>query len=502
MALLFDDRTSATNFDPELRQEASRAPKRCCPVPEAGSRFARLRKNTAMQFQDRAAAAGLQLNPTSLIAWASYSALFIERQALILVGRRWITMDNLWAVKRSVRSLILCLAAVLLAAAPAVFSQSAEPTVDPIRIGLIFPLTGGSSDMGNSARIGAEVAVAEINQVGGLLGRPLQLVIRDDKADPDTGLGIAQELVLKDKVTATVGFCNTGVAAKALDVFQNNSHLLFVTCATGSILTSKFPPASSYIFRNSARDTLQTQFLVNDIVRRGLTKVALLVDSTGYGNEGLKDLEASLDRAGLKPQIVIRFKLGTATLADELRRARDSGADSLIGWTVGPEQGVLSASRAEMNWKVPQFGPWTLSNRSAFEVSKGAVEGSMMVQTVLPNPFLERNSAFLRGYAKLSKELLIGSMMAASQTYDAVHLLLRAMFESKSDLSGPALKKALENLPRPYHGVVTTYDRPFTSQEHDAISINMLWLGTWRGGQRQFFYREDAKLGGEIRRKQ
>jgi branched-chain amino acid transport system substrate-binding protein len=130
------------------------------------------------------------------------------------------------------------------------------------------------------------------------------------------------------------------------------------------------------------------------------------------------------------------------------------------------------------------------------------VEGGMMVQTVLPTPFYERNASFLRGYAKLSKETLIGSMMSASQTYDAVHLLLRAMFATKGDLSGPALKKALENLPRPYQGVVTTYDRPFSDKEHDAISANMLWLGVWRDGQRQFYYPHDAKLGGMVRRKQ
>lgn len=394
----------------------------------------------------------------------------------------------------------LTLAGLLLSTAPLAWAQAAA-TAEPIRIGLIVPLTGGSADMGGSARFGAEVAVAEINQVGGLLGRPLELVIRDDKADPDTGVKMAEELVLQEKVAATVGFCNTGVAAKALDVFQNNKHVLFVTCATGSILTAKYPAAQSYIFRNSARDALQTQFLVDEIVKRGLSKVALIVDGSGYGNEGLKDLEAALERAKLKAQTVIRFKVGATSLVDEMKQARDSGADSLIGWTVGPEQGVMSASRAAIGWNVPQFGPWGLSHRSAFEVSKGAVDGAMMVQTVLPNPFLERNSSFLRGYSKLSKEPLIGSMMSASQTYDAVHLLLRAMFESKGNLSGPALKKALENLPRPYQGVVTTYDRPFTDQEHDAISANMLWLGTWRGGERQFFYREEAKLGGMIRRK-
>jgi len=125
-----------------------------------------------------------------------------------------------------------------------------------------------------------------------------------------------------------------------------------------------------------------------------------------------------------------------------------------------------------------------------------------MVQTVLPNPTMERNSNFLRGYAKLSKEQPIGSMMSASQTYDAMHLLLRGIFASKGDLSGPALKTALENLKQPYRGVVTTYDQPFSASDHDAISSNMLWLGTWRGGERTYTYAEDAARATIIRRKQ
>ena len=372
----------------------------------------------------------------------------------------------------------------------------------PIKIGLIFPLTGGSADMGNSARVGAEVAINEINQVGGYLGRKLELVVRDDEANPDTGLKHAEELVLKEKVTATIGFCNSGVAMKALDVFQKNKQLLIVSCATGTAITAKYPAQESFIFRTAARDQLQSQFLVDEIVRRGLKKVALLVDSSGYGDGGLKDLEAALLKANLKPQIVVRFKVGVKTLADEMNQLKDSGADALIGWSVGPEQGVISASRAAAKWKVPQFGPWGLSHASAFAGSGGAVENTMMVQTVLPNPSMERNSTFLRGYAKLSTERPIGSMMSASQTYDAMHLLLRAMFLGKGDLSGPGLKTALENLTQPYRGVVTTYDQPFSAKDHDAISSNMLWLGTWRGGERTYTFAEDAAKATVIRRKQ
>ena len=400
-------------------------------------------------------------------------------------------------------SLVLALATALSVVAPSAMAQApAAPGAQPIRLGLILPLTGGSADMGNSARVGAQVAVEEINAVGGYLGRKLELVIRDDQANNDMGLAHAEELVLKEKVTATIGFCNTGVAMKALDVFQNNQHLLIVPCATGTAITAKYPAAESFIFRTSARDQLQSKFLVDDIVKRGLKKVALLVDTTGYGDGGLRDLEAALKAEGLTPHIVVRFKVGVKTLADEMKQLKDSGADALIGWTVGPEQGVISAARAAAGWNVPQYGPWGLSHGSAFEVSKGAVEGALMVQTVLPNPFMERNSAFLRGYARFSKERPIGSMMSAAQTYDSVHLLLRAMFVSRGDLSGKGLKNGLENLREPYRGVVTTYEKPFSNADHDAISANMLWLGTWRGGERTYAYKEDASRATVIRRKE
>jgi branched-chain amino acid transport system substrate-binding protein len=391
-------------------------------------------------------------------------------------------------------------AAALLAAALSLPAWAQAP--QPIRIGLIFPLTGGSADMGNSARIGAQVAVNEINQVGGYLGRPLELVIRDDQADNDTGLKHAQDLVHKEKVVATIGFCNTGVAMKALDVFQAAKHVLVVPCATGTAITAKVPPADSYVFRTSARDQLQTQFLVDEIVKRGLSKVALLVDTSGYGDAGLKDLEAALARAGLKAHALARFKVGVKNLDEEMRQLKASGADALIGWTVGPEEGVISASRAAVGWKVPQFGPWGLSHASAFATSGGKVDGAAMVQTVLPNVFLERNGSFLRSYARISRESPIGSMMSAAQTYDSVHLLLRAMFDSRGDLSGPSLKRALENPSTIYRGVVTVYEHAFSPSDHDAISANMLWLGTWRNNERGYFHKEDERKASIIRRKE
>ena len=88
----------------------------------------------------------------------------------------------------------------------------------PARIGVVGPFTGPSADFGVPMLNGIKLAVDEINAVGGYLGRPLELVIKDDAANPDQGRKVSQEL-LSEKVVAAIGFCNTGVAMKAIDLF-------------------------------------------------------------------------------------------------------------------------------------------------------------------------------------------------------------------------------------------------------------------------------------------
>jgi branched-chain amino acid transport system substrate-binding protein len=80
------------------------------------------------------------------------------------------------------------------------FALQQGAAAQTVRIGFIGPLSGGSSDFGNSARYGAELAVSEINEVGGFMGRKFELVVRDDKGDPEVGLHASVDLVRKEKV--------------------------------------------------------------------------------------------------------------------------------------------------------------------------------------------------------------------------------------------------------------------------------------------------------------
>ena len=389
------------------------------------------------------------------------------------------------------------LGALAVLAAPAAIAQAPAATV---KVGVIGPFTGPSSDFGIPLRQGIELAVAEINTAGGYLGRPLELVVHDDKGDPDTGLKASQELA-KQGVVATIGFCNTGVAVKSLEVYQNAQLPLIVPCATGTPLTAKYPPAQSYIFRTSARDSIQAPFVVDDIVKRGWTKVAIFADTTGYGEAGLKDVQDALAARKLQAVHVTRFPLGVTDLGKELQAAREAGANVIFSYTVGPEEAVIANSRKDIGWKVPQVGAWPLSFPFFIDGAKDAAEGALMAQTFIAEPSNERRAAFLTNFKRKHGERM-AVPMAAAQGYDATYLLTYALFGIRDGkLDGPAVKNALENIKRVYYGVVATYERPFTPEDKDAITQNMLVMGKVHNGAITFAYPEDAKRNLIVQRK-
>ena len=396
----------------------------------------------------------------------------------------------------SKRWLAVLLGAATLCTHPAAQTQAGAP----LKIGVIGPFTGPSSDFGIPMLQGVQLATQEINAVGGYMGRQVELIVKDDQGNPDVGLLGSRELVAAG-VTATIGFCNTGVAQKSLDVFQTAKLPLIIPCATGSPLTAKFPAPQSYIFRTSARDSIQAPYVVDDIVKRGWKHVAIFADTTGYGEAGLKDVEAALTEKGLKAVHIARFALGVKDLNAELKAARAAGADVIFSYTVGAENAVIAIGRKELKWKVPQVGAWPLSFPFFIQGAKDAAEGAMMAQTFIAEPSNERRASFLSAYKrKFNQPLAVP--MAAAQAYDSTYLLTFALLGIRDgNMAGPALKAALENISRVYYGVVATYAQPFSLEDKDAISQNMLMMGKVQHGAVTFARPEDARRNLFVKRK-
>lgn len=365
-----------------------------------------------------------------------------------------------------------------------------------IKLGVSGPFTGGSSSMGVSMRDGVRLAAKEINAAGGINGNKIVLIERDDEAKNERGVQIAQELINNEKVVATLGYINTGVALASQRFYQDAKIPVMNNVATGSILTKQFPNApENYIFRNAAPDNIQAPLIAKEAVeKRGLKKVAILADSTNYGQLGREDLEKALKGYGVTPVAVEKFNIGDVDMTSQLLKAKNAGADVILTYAIGPELAQIANGMAKLGWKKPMIGSWTLSMASFIDTAGKNGNGATMPQTYIQSPSTTpKRKAFQDAYVKefKPKNNNIASPVSAAQGYDSVYLLAAAIKQANST-EGPKIVAALQDLKAPVDGVVITYNKPFSATDHDAIKMKDVVMGVVENGRVEFLNAEDA----------
>jgi len=381
---------------------------------------------------------------------------------------------------------------------------TAVAAAEPIKIGLSGPFTGGSSPMGVSMRDGVKLAADEINRKGGIIGRQIQLIERDDEAQNERGVQVTQELIEKEHVVAAVGFINTGVSLAAQRFYEEAKIPVLNNVATGSIVTKQFLPPEfpdNYVFRTSANDTIQSAMIVDEaIVKRGFKKVAILADSTNYGQLGREDLEKALAKKNIQPVAVEKFNIKDVDMTAQLLRAKEAGAQIILTYGIGPELAQIANGMAKLGWKVPMVGSWTLSMSNFIDNAGPNGEGALMPQTFIQVPNTPKRKAFIVAYQKVYKVDRIPSPVSAAQGYDSMYLLAAAIKQAGST-DGVKIREALENLTARVDGVITVYDHPYTHDDHEAITMGMPVMGEVRSGHVVYAHEEDKKKGVAVKAK-
>ena len=366
----------------------------------------------------------------------------------------------------------------------------------PIRIGVIGPFSAKSSlDMGESIRGGAHVFENDLNQIGGVLGRKVELVERDDQAKPEIGVAMAKELIEKEKVVAVVGCANTGVALQAAAVFQNAKIPLIISGATGAKVTQQYmPPAvpNSYIFRLAASDSLQPVSMLNEVIdKRKLNQIAILHDDTPYGQFGSDSLVAEMKRRNITPVAVESFKIGDLDMTKQVLHAKQTGAQIIVSYCLANEAAAVAHSMGKVRANIPLVGSWILSHHGFIEQAGANAEGARMPVTFIENEST-RSDGFVLSYLRLNNAKRIPSAVAAAQTYDALRILSLAIMQANST-TPEKIKNALEDMKyEATSTVVTRYKKPFSKTDHEAITQNMLFMGEIRRGKVGYAYKEDA----------
>jgi branched-chain amino acid transport system substrate-binding protein len=379
-------------------------------------------------------------------------------------------MENLMSLtnRRTVLAAALCAAGFAL--------HGPLHAAEPIRIGLVTALSGQSALAGEAITRGLAVAIDEINAKGGLLGgRKLELVRRDDEANPAKGVVAARELIFKEKVAVLFGGLDTPVSM-AIVPLANQAKVPFVgPWAAGTAIT-KNGADPNYVFRVSAVDEIVNVGMLDYAQKNfGASKFGLILVNNPWGESNEKGLHAALAAKGLKPVGVEKFEPNDLDVVPQLTRLKAAGADTLfmVG-NVGPSAQVVK-SLDRMGWQVPIVSHWGPAGGRFTELAGPGGKNVHFVQTYSffgkQSPVGEQVIAALKAkYPGIKGPDDITPAVGVANAYDGMMLAAQAIAAAGST-DGDAVRQGFYRIER-YPGLIKTYVKPFAPGKHDAVDAS------------------------------
>jgi branched-chain amino acid transport system substrate-binding protein len=359
---------------------------------------------------------------------------------------------------------------LVLGFAAGLFLSAAAWAADPIKIGLVAALSGPSAQSGEAITQGLTIAIDEINAAGGVLGRPLALVKRDDESSPPKGATAARELIYDEKVAAIVGGLDTPVSLAIVPI-ANREHVPYMgVWAAGTAITHN-NGNPNFAFRVSAVDVLVDQALLKYAQKKGAKKPGLILINNPWGEGNEKGLKEAAQKMGITLAGVEKFEDRDVDVVPQLTRLKNAGADALILVANAAPGAQVMKARERMGWKVPVISHWGVSG-GRFPELAGATAGDVtFVQTY--SFFGEQGTAGQKVLGELKKKYNVAgpegvlSPVGVANAYDAMHLLALAIKKAGST-KGDAIRTALHSIDE-YKGLIKTYHKPFDEKNQDAL---------------------------------
>ena len=369
---------------------------------------------------------------------------------------------------------------IVIALAGPAFAQQ-EPC-----IGNSGPLTGPAAFGGAAIKYGAEIAIDEINEKGGVLGKKLRLVQYDDAGAPPRGVDNTRRIALSDKCIAILGGYHSTVGLAQVDpVNEIGIPYIGTIAANTKIIENGKSPNSMY--RVSAKDKWVAQFLVAEALKASKNgKIAFIYENTGWGNGALPDIKAAIQAKGKELSATETFNWNDQDMTAQVIRIRDSGADTLLIWGLDREGNQIMRSLDKVGYKPTMIAAWGLAGNLG-ELAGPLANGVRVMQTFSWMGEMDDKTKVI--WNKIQKkyglkdpsELKMGS--GTANAYDAVHILAKAI-EKAGSYNWQKVKDALYQVE--HNGLVATYKPAFDKsnpERQDAILPQFYRLTAWQDGK-------------------
>ncbi|MEZ5175590.1 MAG: ABC transporter substrate-binding protein [Acidimicrobiia bacterium] len=364
--------------------------------------------------------------------------------------------------------------------------QGATTTVggqmEPIRVGTLLSVTGPLANLGDKMQQGMQLAVDQINDAGGIDGRPIEWIMYDPAGDASTAIDQTRRLITSDQVDVIVGGgTSSGIALGMADITEEAGIVFMATEGARQIVS---PIEDRQLtFKSTFNDTEIIERTIEFWQDRGITRVAFLPDTTGFGTSALEVIEELAPPAGIE-LFVESFDPSTTDLTPQLSRLAANNPQTFFAWTATPAGVVFLKNASELGLQddaLLQNGFGFVDSRymvQAEDASVGSLltAGKLPVYDQLPGGDAQKEAltkfhdAFVDAFGEAPN-------VFATQTYDGMMLVAEAIRRAGTT-EGTAVAKALESI-TDFVGLNGVYN--FSADRHAGLQASDAVVFEWNG---------------------
>jgi len=370
---------------------------------------------------------------------------------------------------------------VIAAAAIASFFGTAAFAADNVvKLGAILAVTGPAAYLGGPEARTLEMLVADTNKAGGILGRQVQLIVKDSQGSAEKAVSFAKQLVEEEEVLAIIGPSTSG-ESMSLKGYCDQNETILISCAAAETIVS---PVAKWVFKTPQNDAFAAIKIYQTMKALGITKIGVVVSSSGFGQGGKAQLEKYAPEYGITILISETYDAASTDLTGVMSKVKAQNPQAVVNWSVEPAQSLVAKNMRQVGMEQPLFQSHGFGNISYVTAAGKAAEGIIFPcgrlfyaeQLPASHPQKQVLVSYKRAYEAKFKE---DASTFGGHAYDAFLLVAEAV--KKAGSTNPAkVRDAIETI-KGLAGTGGVFN--FSPTDHNGLTLDAFEMFTVKNGE-------------------
>ncbi len=352
-----------------------------------------------------------------------------------------------------------------------------SPAGRPLLLGQSAPLTGPSAQLGLEYRLGAEAWFAEVNRRGGINGRPIRLLSRDDRYEPALTLRNTRQLVGNDQVLALFGYVGTPTTKAVLPLVEQARIPLVAPLSGARVLRE---PQRPTLFHLRASYQAEIDRIIDDLVRDARHRIAVLHQADAFGDDGLAASERALRRHGLRPVATAQVTRNSSEVGAAVRTIINAEANAVVIIAAYPSSAAFSRELQRRGSHAQLMNVSFVGTRGLQDALPSGQASGIGITQVVPFPW-NRRVPVVAEYQRLMRRQApeAGFSFTSLEGFLAARLITEGLRRAGPEPSRSSLVRGLEQIGRLDLGGLVLHLSPADRQASDAVHLSFLGSQRW-----------------------